>query len=122
MDRIILQNLAFFGYHGVMDEEKTLGQRFYLDVSLYSDLKKAGRTDDVSDTIHYGMVYQTIKNVTEMERFNLIEALADRIVRKLLMEYPSLEKVQVTVRKPSAPVPGIFDFMAVEIERTREDL
>lgn len=122
MDRIILQNLAFFGYHGVMDEEKTLGQRFYLDVSLYTDLKKAGRTDDVSDTIHYGMVYQTIKNVIEMERFNLIEALADRIVRKLLMEYPSLEKVQVTVRKPSAPVPGIFDFMAVEIERTREDL
>ena len=52
MDRIIMKNLAFFGYHGVMEEEKTLGQKFFLDIEIYADLSKAGESDDVLDTIH----------------------------------------------------------------------
>lgn len=122
MDKIILNNMAFFGYHGAMEEEKSLGQHFYLDATLFLDLKKAGKTDDLQYTMHYGIVYDKIKNIVENERYDLIEALAHNICIQLLNEYSELEKITLMVRKPSAPVRGIFDYMAVEITRTREDL
>lgn len=122
MDKIILKNMAFFGYHGASEEENKLGQRFYIDAELFLDLRKAGGSDDLNSTVHYGMAYEKIKEIVEGTRFDLIEALAHNVCLKLLEEHENLEKVQLTVRKPSAPVSGIFDYMAVEVTRTREDL
>ncbi|SHJ01972.1 dihydroneopterin aldolase [Parasporobacterium paucivorans] len=119
MDKIILNNMVFHAFHGAMEEEQRLGQLFYLDAVLFVDLKTAGDSDDVNDTIHYGLVYEKIKEIMEKERYNLIEALAQRICSVLLEGYSTLEKIQVTIRKPSAPVAGIFDYMGVEITRTR---
>ena len=122
MDKIILKNMIFYGFHGAMGEEKVLGQRFFIDAILFLDLKKAGQTDDLQYTSHYGMVYENIKTIVEDERYNLIEALAHHICVNIFNEFTEIEKIQITVRKPSAPVQGIFDYMAVEIIRTREDL
>ncbi|NTW71205.1 MAG: dihydroneopterin aldolase [Eubacteriaceae bacterium] len=119
MDSIIMKNMAFFGYHGVMNEEKVLGQKFFIDVQLFADLEKAGRTDNVTDTIHYGMVYSLIKDTVENERYGLIEALAERICSRVLHDFPLVSRITVRVKKPEAPVPGIFDYMGVEIERKR---
>ncbi len=52
MDKIVMKSLAFFGYHGVMEEEETLGQKFFIDIELYTDLNKAGQSDKVEDTVH----------------------------------------------------------------------
>ncbi len=119
MDRIIMKNLAFFGYHGVMEEEKTLGQKFFLDIEIYSDLAKAGKSDQVEDTIHYGEVYETIKDIVENKRFKLIEALAGSIAENVLEQFIKVQEINVIVRKPEAPVPGIFDYVGVEIRRSR---
>ncbi len=119
MDRIIMKNLAFFGYHGVMEEEKTLGQKFFLDIELYTDLSKAGKSDEVEDTVHYGEVYAVVKDIVENKRFKLIEALAENIADSVLEGFTKVQEINVTVRKPEAPVPGIFDYVAVEIRRTR---
>ena len=75
-DRIRLRGLQFFAYHGVMDEEKTLGQRFFVDVDLMRDLSLAGQSDQVQDTINYAEVYQVIKLIVTEERYHLIERLA----------------------------------------------
>lgn len=119
MDRIIMKNLAFFGYHGVMEEEKTLGQKFFLDIEIYSDLLKAGKSDEVEDTVHYGEVYNNIKNIVENKRFKLIEALAENIAEVILEEFIKVQEINIVVRKPEAPVPGIFDYVGVEIRRSR---
>ena len=119
MDRIVMKNLSFFGYHGVMEEEKTLGQKFFLDIEIYADLSKAGRTDEVLDTIHYGEVYEVIKDIVENDRFKLIEALAENIAENVLEKFEKIEEINILVKKPEAPIPAIFDHVGVEIRRKR---
>ena len=120
MDKIILKNIAFFGYHGVLQEEKTLGQRFYIDVEMYVDLRKASETDDVLETVDYGAVYKTVRLEAEDNRYDLIESLAGHIADSVLKTFCKVDEIIVTVRKPSAPVVGVLDYAAVEIRRKRD--
>ena len=121
MDRVIMENLGFYGYHGVMSEETTLGQKFFVDIEIYSDLSKAGKTDNVEDTIHYGEVYELIKDIVENKRFKLIEALAENIAVSVLNNFSKVEEINVRIKKPEAPVPGIYDYFGVEIRRSRNE-
>jgi len=117
MDSIRLQNMIFFGYHGALEAEQQIGQRFMLDAILYLDLKSAGQSDDLRDTVNYADVYSVIKELVENRRFNLLEGLAEAIAQKILADF-FIEKIDIVIRKPSAPVAGIFDY--VEISITRE--
>lgn len=121
MDRVIMSNLAFYGYHGVMTEENTLGQKFFLDIEMYADLKQAGNTDNVEDTIHYGEAYEIVKDIVENKRFKLIEALAENIASSILEKFEKVKEINVRVKKPEAPVPGIYDYFGVEIRRARNE-
>ncbi len=120
MDKIIMKNLAFFGYHGVLKEENVLGQKFFVDVDLYADLKKAGISDEVTDTIHYGEVYNIVKDIVENRRFKLLEALAENLASIVLDKFPLVNEIGVQIRKPEAPVNGIYDYFGVEIRRKRD--
>lgn len=119
MDKIIMENMGFYGYHGVLEQEKILGQKFFIDAHLYLSLKEAGQTDDLNYSVSYGAVYETIKKIVTEERYNLLEALAERICSEIFSSYEMIQKVFVRVKKPEAPVKGIFDYFAVEIERER---
>ena len=120
MDKIIMENMGFYGYHGVLQEEKTLGQKFFVDAYLYLPLKKAGENDDLSFSVNYGAVYETIKRIVTNERFDLLEGLAERICSEIFLSYPLVQKLRIRVKKPEAPVPGIFDYFGVEIVRERQ--
>lgn len=119
MDKIIMKNLGFYGYHGAISHENVLGQKFFLDVELSFDMSKAGVSDDVVDTVHYGEAYNTIKAIVEGAHLNLIETVAHRVAQALLNEFQLIEHVKIELRKPEAPVPGIYDYFAVVIERGR---
>lgn len=119
MDKILMKNMAFYGYHGVLPEEKKIGQKFFIDAILYLPLKEAGQTDDLTQSVSYAAVYETIKNIVENKPFDLLEALAETLCNQILATYLLVQKVQVTVKKPEAPVAGIFDYFGVEIERER---
>lgn len=119
-DRIKLEGLSFYGYHGLFESEAELGQLFKVDVTLFTDTKKAGTTDEMTDSIHYGEVYETIKGIVENKSFNLLEALSEHLARVLLEDFLLIEAVMVRVNKPQAPIPGIFDNVAVEIYRERK--
>lgn len=121
MDKIILNNLGFYAYHGVLEAEKVLGQKFFIDVELFIDTKEAGRTDDLTKSVSYADVYEIIKDITENKRFDLIEALAETIANKILDDYNMINSIMVRVKKPEAPVNGIFDYFAVEIRRDRNE-
>ncbi len=118
MDCIHLNNMVFYGYHGVLDSEKELGQRFIVDLRLYLDLAPAGQSDDLKHTVNYAEVYSTIKAVVENRRYQLIEALAEALAQQVLAQFP-VEKVAVALRKPGAPIAGIFDYVEVAIVRQR---
>lgn len=118
-DRICLRGLEFFAFHGAMPEEKTLGQRFLIDVDLFKDLHHAGESDQVEDTINYAEVYQRIRAVVTEERFQLIEMLAERIADQVIQEFACVA-VRVEVHKPQAPIPGIFKDVSVEIYREKK--
>lgn len=117
-DRIGLRGLKFYGYHGVLQEEKALGQLFIIDVDLYHDLSKAGKTDSVEDTINYAEVYEGIKRIVTTERYDLIEKLGERIAEEILENFPCTG-IRVVVHKPEVPIPGIFDEAFVEIYREK---
>ncbi|WP_430536024.1 dihydroneopterin aldolase [Listeria rocourtiae] len=119
MDKIYLNELAFYGYHGVMPEENTLGQSFIVSLVLGLSIEKAGKSDEVSDTVSYAEVYETVKEITENQRFQLIEALAETIATEVLAGYPLLKEITVKVIKPNPPIPGHYHSVAVEITRTR---
>lgn len=118
-DKIIMSNMAFFGYHGVLKEENTIGQKFFVDAKLYMDTKEAGQTDDMNKGVSYAEVYDVIKVIVEDKQFNLIEALAENIASEVLAKFELLEGIKVTIKKPEAPVAGIFDYFGVEIYRGR---
>ncbi|WP_080871795.1 dihydroneopterin aldolase [Oceanobacillus timonensis] len=119
MDKIILKQMQFYGYHGLLPEENTLGQRFNVDATLYLPLEKAGKSDAMEDSIHYGEAYEKIKHIVENRRFHLIEAVAETIAEELFASFGSLEACSVLVTKPDPPIPGHYDSVSVEIYRER---
>lgn len=121
MDKIIMKNMVFYGYHGVLEEEKLLGQKFHIDAELALDLKPAGESDDLNHTVSYAMVYETIESIATKEKFDLLEALAHKICGEILLSFERIETVLLKIKKPSAPVAGNFDYFAVEIKRSRKD-
>ncbi|MEB3103286.1 dihydroneopterin aldolase [Ferviditalea candida] len=120
MDKITLQGMRFFGYHGVFPEENKLGQRFVVDLTLFADLKRAGVNDALADTVNYAEILETTRKVVEEESFQLIEAVAERIASLLLDTYTKINEITVKVTKPHPPVDAHFDGVSVEINRKRE--
>lgn len=120
LDKILLNKLSFYGYHGLYKEEKKLGQRFIIDVTLYTPLQTAGMTDDMNDSIDYGKVYNIIKAIVEGEAKNLIEAVAEEIARKLLKTFSTLQACSIKVTKPNPPIDGHYESVAVQIYRERK--
>ena len=120
MDVIRLKNMVFYGYHGVSESEKSLGGKFEIDLDLYQDLKKAGQSDNLKDTLNYEKIYKTVENCTKKNKHYLVETLAERIAGSILRKYKT-DKVLVRVRKPHAPVKGVLDTVEVEIVRTKAD-
>ena len=119
MDKIILQKMSFYGYHGVFPEETKLGQRFIIDLIVEADLKKAGETDSLAASIHYGEIYQVCKEIVEGKPYKLIEAVAERIASELLQSFEAISVVTVRVIKPDPPIAGHYESVAVEITRGR---
>lgn len=119
-DTIQINRLEVFGRHGVFAEETHLGQRFIFDVLCHTDFSKCAETNDVEDAVNYASVCDLIVETSSQTNFRLIEALADRIAKRILGEFSAVSCVTVSVSKPSAPVPHIFDSISVRVTRSRD--
>lgn len=118
-DRILLEGLSFYGYHGALPAEQTLGQPFIVDCALTLDLAPAGAADDLKLTVDYGAVFRDIRAFVEGPPVQLLETLATLIAGNLLARYP-IREVWVRVSKPRAPLSGaVFSRVAVEVTRRR---
>lgn len=117
-DRIALAGMRFFGYHGALAEERARGQEFLADVELETDLRPAGRSDSLGDTVDYREVYAAVKAVVEGPAKQLLEAVAEEIAARVLAIH-RVEAVTVRLRKPAVRLPGPLAHSAVEITRRR---
>ena len=115
MDKIIINSLRLFAYHGVNPEEQEDGQFFILDIEADIPLSKAGESDDLNDTVSYAQMIKCARRVFSSQKDKLIER-ADA----LLEEFPPIEGVRVTCKKPDAPMKADFGFAAVSIYRERK--
>ena len=118
-DRIILKDLGFYGYHGVFPEEAKLGQRFFIDLEIGTDLTSAGETDDLSIAISYADIYDVVKLSFETQRMNLLEAVANNIVEALFQSFQGVSWIILRIRKPEAPIAMVRGEAAIELHRVR---
>ena len=117
MDRIKIQNLEVFGHHGVFSEETKLGQKFLVNATMYTNTRAAGYSDDLEKSINYGEVCHFITGYMQNHTFKLIEAVAEHMAQAMLMEYPLLQKLDLEIRKPWAPIGLPLENVSVEISR-----
>lgn len=118
MDRIYIEDLEVYAYHGVNTEEKSLGQKFYISLEMFLELREAGVKDDLSSTVNYGEVSIDVEKLFKNKKFDLIEAAAENVADFILKKYERVNRVKVKIKKPSAPIPCHLSYAAVEIDRS----
>jgi len=117
-DRITLTGLRASAFHGVLEHERRTGQVFIVDVTAWLDLEAAAAGDDLDLTVHYGELAEEVVAAVETEPVDLIETVAERVANVVLAHAP-VQRVEVTVHKPSAPIAVPFSDVAVTIVRSR---
>lgn len=119
MDKIYIKGLRLYAYHGVNPEEKEQGQMFELDICCTLPLARPCFSDCVEDTVSYAKVLKTARAAFLREKFDLLEKAAQTVADAVLQNFARIDTVQVTVKKPEAPIQADFAYVAVEITRTR---
>lgn len=117
-DRIELRGLTVRGNHGVFEHERRDGQDFIIDVTLWMDQRRAAASDELADTYDYGVLAQRAAEIVAGQPRNLIETVAAQIAEDVLAD-ARVQAVEVTVHKPSAPIPLNFADVAVVARRSR---
>lgn len=117
-DRITLTGLRVRGHHGVFEHEKRDGQDFLVDITAWLDLDKAAETDDLAETLHYGELAERAAAIVAGKPYDLIETVAGKIADEVMTDQ-RLHAVEVTVHKPSAPIPLNFADVSVTMRRSR---
>ena len=117
--KIELKNLVFYAYHGVLEEEAKMGQRFKIDVQLTLEDGLEFAKDTPEQTVNYVEVYSVVKKIVENVRFNLIERLAEVIASELLEQFSKVVEATIRVKKPSVPVDAVCDYFSVEVTQCR---
>lgn len=117
MDSIQLTGIRCYGYTGYLPEEQVLGQWFEVDLTLWLDLAKAGKSDRIEDTLDYRAAISTVKNIIKNQKFALIEKLAAAIADELL-QLPQVKQIRVQLSKPAAPIPDFGGKITIDITRS----
>ncbi len=118
-DRIFLRAMAFEGRHGVSDEERAEPQVIEMDVEVETDLRPAGTSDDLAQTVNYSEVFRICQAHVETRSYKLLEAIAENVAADILERFPQATRTVVTVRKPGVPIDGVLEDAGVTIERGR---
>lgn len=117
-DKITLTGLQVHAHHGVFDHERENGQLFVIDVVAWLDLSPAAVSDDLSHTVHYGELAEEVVAAVAHDPVDLIETVAERVAQ-IVLAHAAVDRVEVTVHKPQAPISVPFTDVAVTIERSR---
>jgi 7,8-dihydroneopterin aldolase/epimerase/oxygenase len=118
MDVIQLTGIRCYGYTGYLQEERVLGQWFEVDLRIWLDLATAGKSDSIEDTLDYRGIITAVKETISMEKFALVEKLAEAIISKVLAE-DRVQQVNLKLHKPGAPIPDFGGRITIELTRKK---
>ena len=118
-DSVFVNGLVLHAYHGVMPHEGKVGQSFIIDLVLDIDLTDAAKSDKLADTISYDAVVNVVDRAFTGKRYRLVEAAAGAVADAVLQNFPRIQAVRITVRKPHAPLAAVFTDVGVTFKRTR---
>jgi dihydroneopterin aldolase len=119
MGLIHLNDMEFYAYHGCFKEEQVAGNWFLVNLTLETDLNKAGETDNIKDTLNYQAAYALVKH--EMaQKSNLLEHVAKRILDKLFQTFSQLEYARINISKMNPPMGGRMKSVGVEMDYKRK--
>ena len=118
-DLILLEGIQVPAALGVTAAERRMRRPVLLDIAVARDLRAAGRSDRIGQTIHYKRIYEVVEDVAANQEHKLVEALGERIAQAILSKFDA-EAVTVTVRKPK-PIAGVLDHAGVRITRSQKD-
>lgn len=121
-DKVIVKNLRLHAHHGVYAEENTLGQKFEIDITCVLDTRPFAEADNYQIAVCYGSLCDLAEEVSGSGPFALIEKFGHEICLAILKRYKEVESATVAIRKPSAPVSQMVDYLGVEITRSQADL
>lgn len=122
MDCIYLTGIRCYGYTGYLPEEQVLGQWFEVDVRLWLDISTAAKTDAIEDTLDYRSVISLIQHLVKTSKFALIEKLVTTLADSILQQYDRITQVQVSLSKPSAPIPDFGGKITIELTKSKSNL
>ena len=118
-DTIFIKGVVVHARHGVMKHETEVGQRFVIDIDLFADLSESSYSDRLSDTISYSNVVETATDAFKNANYKLLERAAGAVADAILVTFPRVRSVKVTVHKPHAPIAEIFEDVGVVLTRNR---
>ncbi len=118
-DKIRLNSMLFYAHHGALEEERSLGQQFEVDVEACGDFSRHVGSDDLHWTVDYTLLYRAVAELFNAQNFQLLETCAGTLADELLKRFEMIEQVIVRVRKPHVPMGGLLKGVEVEVTRRR---
>lgn len=116
MDKIHLKGMRFYAYHGVGEQERKVGNTFWVDLLVEGDFSRACQSDELSDAINYADLYASVSMVMQVP-CNLLEHLAENICRSIKLDFPQLQRVEITLTKQNPPLVGQLESASVILIR-----
>ena len=118
--RILLNDIRFYAYHGVLEQEQRIGGWFRVTVEAETPMEESTLTDQLEDTVNYADMFSSIREEMAVSS-QLLEHVAGRIARRLLQDFPQLTGIKACVRKENPPISGLDSAgIGVEITLNRE--
>lgn len=115
---IFLDNMRFFAYHGVGEQERLVGNEFTVNLRLKVDIQRAAETDDAADTVSYADVYEAVKSEMSLPS-KLLEHISGRIIHRLFRDFPQIEEIELKLSKRNPPMGADIEAAGIEVTQTR---
>lgn len=116
MQKIKLKDIKIYAFHGCMEEEAKVGSFYLVNVTVWLNLEKAGKSDDLKDTVNYGELTQLIKDQMAI-RSQLLEHVTQRILSQIELQFPGIKKAKVSVAKINPPVNADIDYVKISFKK-----
>ena len=117
--KIYLNDMVFYGYHGVQPEERKLGQRFIVNIIVETDSELDIKIHQLEDTVDYTKIYEEIRHTMEKKQFLLLEDCANEILESLVKSFSKIVAAVVKIKKPSVPINGSLGSVEIEMGRKK---